>query len=240
MIYNTKYQLFEQENLCSLLLPLGTLILEGMEASQQNAVGGGNKGRFKSICVFCGSRHGNRTSFSEAALDLGKKLVERKIDLVYGGGSVGLMGLISKTVFDGGCNVLGVIPTALLPSEISGETIGEVKTVADMHERKSEMAKNADAFIALPGGYGTMEELLEMVAWSQLGIHGKPVGILNVDGYYNDLLALFKKGVEEGFIEDSASQIVVSADNAEDLIRKMEERMGEKRMRETSKKRKRS
>ncbi|CAL9131347.1 unnamed protein product, partial [Musa textilis] len=227
-------------SLCSLLLPLGTLILEGMEASQQNAVGGGNKGRFKSICVFCGSRHGNRTSFSEAALDLGKKLVERKIDLVYGGGSVGLMGLISKTVFDGGCNVLGVIPTALLPSEISGETIGEVKTVADMHERKSEMAKNADAFIALPGGYGTMEELLEMVAWSQLGIHGKPVGILNVDGYYNDLLALFKKGVEEGFIEDSASQIVVSADNAEDLIRKMEERMGEKRMRETSKKRKRS
>ncbi|CAL9039998.1 probable cytokinin riboside 5'-monophosphate phosphoribohydrolase LOG4 [Musa acuminata AAA Group] len=209
-----------------------------MEASQQNAVGGGNKGRFRSICVFCGSRHGNRTSFSEAALDLGKKLVERKIDLVYGGGSVGLMGLISKTVFDGGCNVLGVIPTALLPSEISGETIGEVKTVADMHERKSEMAKNADAFIALPGGYGTMEELLEMVAWSQLGIHGKPVGILNVDGYYNDLLALFKKGVEEGFIEDSASQIVVSADNAEDLIRKMEERLGENRMRETSKKRK--
>ncbi|THU71038.1 hypothetical protein C4D60_Mb08t31310 [Musa balbisiana] len=94
-----------------------------MEASQQNAVGGGNKGRFRSICVFCGSRHGNRTSFSEAALDLGKKLVERKIDLVYGGGSVGLMGLISKTVFDGGCNVLGVIPTALLPSEVQFQLI---------------------------------------------------------------------------------------------------------------------
>ncbi|KAB1224829.1 putative cytokinin riboside 5'-monophosphate phosphoribohydrolase LOG4 [Morella rubra] len=88
---------------------------------------------------------------------------------------------------------------------ISGETIGEVITVTDMHQRKAEMAKHADAFIALPGGYGTMEELLEMISWSQLGIHDKPVGLLNVDGYYNSLLALFDKGVEEGFIEDSAS-----------------------------------
>ncbi|WOL11688.1 putative cytokinin riboside 5'-monophosphate phosphoribohydrolase LOG4 [Canna indica] len=208
-----------------------------MEENQlENAVGSGIKGRFKRICVFCGSRSGNRASFSEAALDLGKKLVERKIDLVYGGGSVGLMGLISKAVFDGGCHVLGVIPPALLPSEISGETIGELKRVADMHERKSEMAKNADAFIALPGGYGTMEELLEVIAWFQLGIHDKPVGILNVDGYYNDLLALFEKGVKEGFIEDSASHIIISADNAEELIRKMEVDVGEK----TSKKRKRS
>eukprot|EP00268_Persea_americana_P058024 TRINITY_DN6991_c0_g2_i1.p1 TRINITY_DN6991_c0_g2~~TRINITY_DN6991_c0_g2_i1.p1 ORF type:complete len:170 (+),score=43.07 TRINITY_DN6991_c0_g2_i1:211-720(+) len=133
------------------------------------------------------------------------------------------MGLISQIVFDGGCHVLGVIPKALLPHEISGETIGEVKTVADMHQRKSEMAKHADAFIALPGGYGTMEELLEMIAWSQLGIHEKPVGLLNVDGYYNSLLALFDKGVEEGFIENSARKIVVSAETPAELIRKMEE-----------------
>ncbi|OAY83912.1 putative cytokinin riboside 5'-monophosphate phosphoribohydrolase LOG4, partial [Ananas comosus] len=105
---------------------------------------------------------------------------------------------------------------------ISGETVGEVKIVADMHERKKEMSKHADAFIALPGGYGTMEELLEIIAWSQLGIHEKPVGLLNVDGYYNSLLALFDKGVEEGFIEDSARHIVVIADNAEELMRKME------------------
>ncbi|KAJ6814865.1 cytokinin riboside 5'-monophosphate phosphoribohydrolase LOG1-like [Iris pallida] len=105
----------------------------------------------------------------------------------------------------------------------SGETIGEVKTVADMHERKSEMAKHADAFIALPGGYGTMEELLEMITWSQLGIHEKPVGLLNVDGYYNSLLALFDKGVEEGFIEDPARKIVVSAETVEELMTKMEE-----------------
>ncbi|KAL5760455.1 hypothetical protein ACOSP7_018968 [Xanthoceras sorbifolium] len=181
------------------------------------------KTRFKKICVFCGSRAGYKPSFTQAALQLGKHLVERKIDLVYGGGSVGLMGLISQTVFNGGCHVIGVIPKALMPHEISGETIGELKTVADMHQRKSEMAKLADAFIALPGGYGTMEELLEVITWSQLGIHEKPVGLLNVDGYYNSLLALFDKGVEEGFIDDSARNIVVMADNAQELIQKMEE-----------------
>ncbi|EOX96673.1 hypothetical protein QUC31_005689 [Theobroma cacao] len=181
------------------------------------------KRRFKKICVFCGSNAGYKASFGDAALELGKQLVERKIDLVYGGGSVGLMGLISQTVFNGGCHVLGVIPRALLPQEISGETVGELKTVADMHQRKSEMAKHAEAFIALPGGYGTMEELLEMITWSQLGIHEKPVGLLNVDGYYNCLLDLFDKGVEEGFIDSSARHIVVIADTAEELIRKMEE-----------------
>ncbi|XP_057978623.1 cytokinin riboside 5'-monophosphate phosphoribohydrolase LOG1-like [Malania oleifera] len=181
------------------------------------------RGRFKRICVFCGSRAGFKSTFSDAALELGKQLVEKKIDLVYGGGSVGLMGLISETVLRGGCHVLGVIPKALMPNEISGETIGEVKTVADMHQRKSEMAKHADAFIALPGGYGTMEELLEMITWAQLGIHEKPVGLLNVAGYYNSLLTLFDKGVEEGFIEGSARQIVISAETAADLIKKMEE-----------------
>ncbi|TKY67988.1 Cytokinin riboside 5'-monophosphate phosphoribohydrolase LOG1 [Spatholobus suberectus] len=181
------------------------------------------KGRFQRICVFCGSRAGYKSAFSDAALELGKLLVERKIDLVYGGGRLGLMGLISQTVLKGGRHVLGVIPKALLPREISGETFGEVKTVADMHERKSVMAKHADAFIALPGGYGTMEELLEVIAWSQLGIHDKPVGLLNVDGYFNSLLTLFDKGVEEGFIDNSARHIVVIADTAAELIRKMEE-----------------
>ncbi|CAD5172949.1 unnamed protein product [Musa acuminata subsp. malaccensis] len=196
-----------------------------MEAGEPNVVessGSGSTGKFRRICVFCGSRSGNRPSFSQAALDLGKQLVERKIDLVYGGGSAGLMGLVSKTVFDGGCHVLGVVPTALLPNEVSGETIGDLIKVADMHERKSEMAKCADAFIALPGGYGTMEELLEIIAHSQLGIHHKPVGLLNVDGYYDSLLALFDKGVEQGFIEDSARHIVASAESAEELLRKME------------------
>ncbi|KAG6783481.1 hypothetical protein D5086_025266 [Populus alba] len=132
-------------------------------------------GKFKSVCVFCGSKSGNKRIFSDAALDLGRELVERKMDLVYGGGSIGLMGLVSQTVYDGECHVLGVIPRALVPIEISGHTVGEVLIVSDMHERKAEMARRADAFVALPGGYGTFEELLEMITWSQLGIHNKPV-----------------------------------------------------------------
>ncbi|KAJ4833348.1 Cytokinin riboside 5'-monophosphate phosphoribohydrolase log3 [Turnera subulata] len=190
-----------------------------------------NRTKFKRICVFCGSRTGYKSSYGDAAFDLGKHLAERKIDLVYGGGSVGLMGLVAQTVVSGGCHVLGfvlfsfyrIIPRALLPHTNSGGNIGEVKTVADMHQRKAEMAKHADAFIALPGGYGTLEELLEIIAWSQLGIHDKPVGLLNVDGYYNSLLALFDKGVEEGFIEVTARHIVVIADTAAELLKKMEE-----------------
>ncbi|KAM0933562.1 putative LOG family protein [Dioscorea sansibarensis] len=181
------------------------------------------KSKFSRICVFCGSNTGNRTVFSDAALELGHELVKRGLNLVYGGGSVGLMGLIAQTVHAGGCNVLGVIPTALMPLEISGQSVGEVKPVSDMHERKAEMARQSDAFIALPGGYGTMEELLEVITWAQLGIHDKPVGLLNVDGYYNFLLALFDNGVEEGFIKPSARKIVVSAATAKELLIKMEE-----------------
>ncbi|XP_057776198.1 cytokinin riboside 5'-monophosphate phosphoribohydrolase LOG8 isoform X2 [Salvia miltiorrhiza] len=134
------------------------------------------------------------------------------------------MGLLSQRVYDGGCHVLGVIPKALVPIEISGETVGDVRIVSDMHERKADMAREAEAFIALPGGYGTMEELLEMITWAQLGIHKKPVGLLNVDGYYDPLLTLFDKGVEEGFIKPAARHIVLSAPTAEELLTKMEQR----------------
>ncbi|CAN6865526.1 unnamed protein product [Brassica oleracea var. botrytis] len=181
------------------------------------------RSRFTKVCVFCGSHSGNREVFSDAAIELGNELVKRKIDLVYGGGSVGLMGLISRRVYEGGFHVLGIIPKALMPIEISGETVGEVRVVADMHERKAAMAQEAEAFIALPGGYGTMEELLEMITWSQLGIHKKTVGILNTDGYYNNLLALFDTGVQEGFIKPGARNIVVSAPTAKELMEKMEE-----------------
>ncbi|EEF46091.1 cytokinin riboside 5'-monophosphate phosphoribohydrolase LOG8 isoform X1 [Ricinus communis] len=184
---------------------------------------GSKRSTFKKMCVFCGSNAGHRQVFSDAAVELGDELVKRKIDLVYGGGSVGLMGLISQKVYDGGCHVLGVIPKALMPLEISGETVGEVRIVSDMHERKAAMAREAEAFIALPGGYGTMEELLEMITWSQLGIHKKPVGLLNVDGYYNSLLALFDNGVREGFIKPGARDIVVSAPSAKELLDKMEQ-----------------
>ncbi|RCV16752.1 hypothetical protein SEVIR_3G166700v4 [Setaria viridis] len=179
--------------------------------------------RFRTICVFCGSSAGHRQVFPDAALELGHELVRRGINLVYGGGSIGLMGVIARTVDAGGCHVLGVIPKALMPIEISGESIGEVKVVADMHQRKAEMARQSEAFIALPGGYGTMEELLEMITWCQLGIHDKPVGLVNVDGYYDPLIALFEKGATEGFINPDCKQIFVSAPTASELLTKMEQ-----------------
>ncbi|EOY07843.1 Lysine decarboxylase family protein isoform 1 [Theobroma cacao] len=194
--------------------------------------------RFRRICVFCGSSQGKKSSYQDAAIELGRELetlmvfqffsmpiqeVSRNIDLVYGGGSIGLMGLVSQAVHDGGRHVIGVIPKTLMPRELTGETVGEVKAVADMHQRKAEMAKHSDAFIALPGGYGTLEELLEVITWAQLGIHDKPVGLLNVDGYYNSLLSFIDKAVEEGFISPSARQIIVSAPTAKELVKKLEE-----------------
>ncbi|KAK9156826.1 hypothetical protein Scep_003400 [Stephania cephalantha] len=179
--------------------------------------------RFRRICVFCGSSSGRKLSYQEAAVELGKELVEKRIDLVYGGGSIGLMGLVSQAVHHGGRHVLGVIPRTLMLSEVTGETIGELRTVSDMHQRKAEMARQADAFIALPGGYGTLEELLEVITWAQLGIHQKPVGLLNVDGYYNSLLSFMDKAVDEGFISPSARRIIISAPTAKQLVRELEE-----------------
>lgn len=179
--------------------------------------------KFKRICVFCGSSQGKKTSYQESAIELGKVLVSRNIDLVYGGGSIGLMGLVSQAVHDGGRHVMGVIPKTLMPRELTGVTVGEVKAVSDMHQRKAEMARHSDAFIALPGGYGTLEELLEVITWAQLGIHDKPVGLLNVDGYYNSLLSFIDKAVEEGFISPSARHIIVSAPNAKELVKKLED-----------------
>ncbi|PSS17157.1 Cytokinin riboside 5'-monophosphate phosphoribohydrolase [Actinidia chinensis var. chinensis] len=179
--------------------------------------------RFKRVCVFCGSSPGKKPTYQIAATQIGKELVERNIDLVYGGGSAGLMGLVSQAVHDGGRHVLGVIPRTLMPKEITGETVGEVRPVSGMHQRKAEMARQADAFIALPGGYGTLEELLEVITWAQLGIHDKPVGLLNVDGYYNSLLCFIDKAVDEGFIAPSARHIIISAQTAHELMCKLEE-----------------
>lgn len=179
--------------------------------------------RFRRICVFCGSSPGKNPSYQLAAIHLGKQLVERNIDLVYGGGSIGLMGLVSQAVYSGGRHVLGVIPRTLMLKEVTGEPIGEVRAVSGMHQRKAEMAEQADAFIALPGGYGTLEELLEVITWAQLGIHDKPVGLLNVDGYYNSLLSFIDKAVDEGFITLSARHIIVSAQTAHELMSKLED-----------------
>ncbi|PIN10493.1 hypothetical protein CDL12_16915 [Handroanthus impetiginosus] len=181
------------------------------------------KSRFKRVCVFCGSSSGKRDCYRDAALDLGKELVTKRLDLVYGGGSIGLMGLVSQAVHGGGGHVLGIIPKTLVGKEKIGESVGEVRMVADMHQRKAEMARHSDCFIALPGGYGTLEELLEVITWAQLGIHDKPVGLLNVDGYYNYLLTFIDKAVDDGFIKPSQRHIFVSAPNAKELVQKLEE-----------------
>ncbi|KAG0592209.1 hypothetical protein M758_1G188800 [Ceratodon purpureus] len=178
--------------------------------------------RFKKICVFCGSSSGKKGVFSNEALNLGRELVNRKIDLVYGGGSIGLMGQVAHTVKSGGGHVVGVIPKALIGAELTGSTVGELIAVTDMHQRKAEMARQADAFIALPGGYGTLEELVEVITWNQLGIHKKPVGLLNVDGFYDTLLNFFDKQLEEEFFDNSARSIVVSAPTASELLDKLE------------------
>ncbi|XP_024392170.1 probable cytokinin riboside 5'-monophosphate phosphoribohydrolase LOGL10 [Physcomitrium patens] len=178
--------------------------------------------RFKKICVFCGSSSGKKGVFSDEALNLGRELVDRKIDLVYGGGSIGLMGQVAHTVKSGGGHVVGVIPKALIGPELTGSTVGDLIAVSDMHQRKAEMARQSDAFIALPGGYGTLEELVEVITWNQLGIHKKPVGLLNVDGFYDTLLTFFDKQMEEEFFDNSARSIVVSAPTASELLDKLE------------------
>eukprot|EP00026_Physarum_polycephalum_P017522 Phypoly_transcript_18772.p1 GENE.Phypoly_transcript_18772~~Phypoly_transcript_18772.p1 ORF type:complete len:201 (+),score=27.87 Phypoly_transcript_18772:137-739(+) len=177
---------------------------------------------FSAICVFCGSRSGTIPEFEATAKQIGEELLAHKINLVYGGGTVGLMGTVARTVLNGGGTVSGVIPKALSPKEISSEMIGDVTYVKDMHSRKVLMYKKSDAFIAIPGGFGTFEEVMETITWVQLGIHTKPIGILNVAGYYDPLLQQIKNGVKYGFITaETAESIIVVADNPKELLQKM-------------------
>ncbi|KAL5765707.1 hypothetical protein ACOSP7_016324 [Xanthoceras sorbifolium] len=178
--------------------------------------------RFTNICVFCGSSSGKNREFEEAADQLGRILAEKRIHLVYGGSNLGLMGRVSKAAYDGGSQVLGVIPKALSVGGITGNTIGEVQIVSDMHERKAEMFSHADAFIALPGGFGTLEELFEVTSWAQLKIHQKPIGLLNICGFYDGLLSFLDHAVENQFISPLARRIIVTASNVHQLIEQLE------------------
>jgi uncharacterized protein (TIGR00730 family) len=153
-----------------------------------------------SICVYCGSRHGERDAFSDAARRLGRAIGERGMRLVYGGGKVGLMGEVADAALAAGAPVLGVIPRALMEREVGHRGLTELRVVETMHERKQAMAEPSDAFIALPGGIGTLEELFEVWTWRQLGYHDQPIGLLNVEGYYDPLLAFMDRSVGEGFV----------------------------------------
>lgn len=175
----------------------------------------------KRICVFCGSNFGARPLYRDAAKKLGESLARRGVELVYGGGNVGLMGAVADAVLARGGKVIGVIPESMKAKELAHAGLTELRVVSSMHERKALMAELADGFIALPGGLGTFEEFCEMLTWAQLGFHRKPCALLNAGAYYNPLLALFDHAVEEGFVHAAHRDIVIVGDDAEQLLEKM-------------------
>jgi uncharacterized protein (TIGR00730 family) len=175
----------------------------------------------KRIAVYCGSNKGHRPEYAAAAHALGTLLAREKIDLVYGGGMVGLMGVVADAVLQHGGHVIGVIPEKLVIKEVVHETLPDLRVVKTMHERKALMAELADGFIALPGGYGTFEEFFEVLAWSQLGWHPKPFGLLNVAGFYSPLLKFLDHTREEGFIRPHHRELVLVADGAEKLLQQL-------------------
>jgi uncharacterized protein (TIGR00730 family) len=162
-----------------------------------------------SLCVFCGSSTGREPIHRQAAASLGRLFVEQHIELVYGGGNVGLMGEIAQAIMQAGGEVVGVIPQALLSREKGKRDITRLEVVLTMHERKARMAELSDGFIALPGGYGTLEEFCEILTWAQLGIHAKPIGLLNVGGFYDPLLGFFEHATDAGFVRPEHRQLVI-------------------------------
>jgi len=169
----------------------------------------------RSVCVFCGSNAGNDPRFAEAAREFGALLATEGIALVYGGGHVGLMGIVADAVLANGGKAVGVIPRALWDREVGHRGLTELHIVETMHERKAMMASLADAFVALPGGLGTLEEIFEVWTWAQLGIHAKQLGFLDVDGFYGPLLEFLDRGVEAGFIRAQyRAMAIVDVDSA--------------------------
>lgn len=174
----------------------------------------------KRLAVFCGSSVGASEVYKLAAIELGKELAKRKIGLVYGGASVGLMGFLADTVLQEGGEVIGVMPQILEEKEISHASLTELYVVDSMHERKAKMAELSDGFIALPGGPGTLEEFFEIFTWAQIGLHKKPFGLLNINEYYNPLLSLLEHMVQEQFMNEIYQTMAVVEENPAALIEK--------------------
>jgi uncharacterized protein (TIGR00730 family) len=174
------------------------------------------------VCVFCGSNPGTRPAYSITARALGAALVRRGLGLVYGGGGVGLMGILADTVLEAGGEVIGVIPEALVAREVAHHGLTELRVVGSMHERKALMAELADAFIALPGGFGTFEELCEAITWMQLGLHRKACSVLDVEDYYAPLLALFDHATAEGFVRPEHRALVIAESDPDRLLDRLE------------------
>ncbi len=175
----------------------------------------------KSITVFCGSSTGFRPEYAEAAKDLARQLVKQNIRLVYGGGNVGLMGIIADEVMKSGGEVIGIIPESLEKKEVGHRNITELRVVSSMHQRKALMAELADGFIAMPGGIGTFEEFFEILTWAQLGFHDKPCGLLNVANYYDGLLSLCDNAVNEGFLRSIHRQLILDDSDSVALLEKL-------------------
>ena len=172
----------------------------------------------KWICVFCGSAVGVRPEYAATARDLGHTIAEREYGLVFGGGSVGLMGVAANAALAAGGEAVGVIPDVIVDLEVGHNGLTELCVVRSMHERKAMMAERSDAFIALPGGFGTMDEFMEIVTWAQLGIHSKPCVLVNVAGYYDPLLRFLEFAVEDGFIRPENRGLILVAQTPEEAL----------------------
>ena len=180
------------------------------------------EGKMKRICVYCGASPGVRRGYVEAAQRLGRELVDRGFGLVYGGGKVGIMGILADTVLDAGGEVTGVITEDLVGMEVAHTGVTDLQVMPKMHERKAMMAKLADGFIALPGGLGTFEEFLEVLTWTQLGFHQKPCGLMNVMGYYDGLLQFLAHAVGEGFMLQAHREMVLVDEDPGKLLDRFE------------------
>jgi uncharacterized protein (TIGR00730 family) len=176
---------------------------------------------FKSICVFCGAAKGKKPILEEYVRDFGKILAKGKLELIYGGASIGLMGTLANSVMSHGGKVLGVIPDFLDNKEVAHTGITKLKIVESMHERKKIMYENADAFVILPGGIGTLDEFFEIFTWKQLGLHTKPIGIYNIDGYYNDLLIMLENMNRSGFLGNHTLPLLTVDNDPHLLLQKL-------------------
>ncbi|MFZ2899270.1 MAG: TIGR00730 family Rossman fold protein [Saprospiraceae bacterium] len=172
----------------------------------------------QSIAVFCGSSSGRNPIYKELAIDLGRTFARRGITLVYGAGNIGLMGAMADAVLENGGKVVGAIPHFIKEKEVCHTGLSELYTVDSMHQRKQIMAEQADGFITLPGGFGTLDELFEILTWKQLQLHAKPIGLLNWNGYYDHLIAHIGRMIEEGFIKPHHRDLLIVADNLEALL----------------------
>jgi uncharacterized protein (TIGR00730 family) len=172
----------------------------------------------KCVCVFCGSSLGAKPAYRQAAVQLGEELARRGLRLVYGGGNIGLMGVVADAALAAGGAVVGVIPQSLVDKEVAHFGLTELRIVASMHERKAQMADLADAFIAMPGGFGTLEEFCEMLTWAQLGLHAKPCGLLNIEGFFDPLLTLFDRAVSDRFLRPEQRANVLTSETPGNLL----------------------